>query len=101
MIQIAVLVIPHPDTLLVSTAQPLQIEICKKYPLTPPFPPQSNSLCKAAQLKLQSELPLNDRAVWSTGVPIITQAGHMHNFFFHAILHMLLFNFTKYPCLRG
>lgn len=90
MIQIAVLVIPHPDTLLVSTAQPLQIEICKKYPLTPPFPPQSNSLCKAAQLKLQSELPLNDRAVWSTGVPIITQAEHMHHFFSSHFTHAII-----------
>ena len=54
-------VIPHPGTLLSpSTAHPLQIEICKKKnkKSSPCFPPQSNSpccLCKAAQLKLQSE----------------------------------------------
>lgn len=53
-------VIPHPGTLLSpSTAHPLQIEICKKKKKSSPcFPPQSNSpccLCKAAQLKLQSE----------------------------------------------
>lgn len=52
----------------------------KKYPLTPSVPPQCNSPCKAAQLKLQYSQALSDRAV-STGVPIITQAGHMHNFF--------------------
>lgn len=71
----------------------------QKYPLTPSVPPQCNSPCKAAQLKLQYGRALSDRAV-STGVPIITQAGHMHHFF-QTIVRMELFEFTKCPCLRA